>query len=163
MRSLRVRVDLYREENPGVVPVHVVSRVRDDSEDLVGEPISPRPPTPMGMSNARGIRGPGDVDEEIRDAMCGAVARHVLAAAGESCNRRSVDEIVDELDALRHVHVDRWEPAEDQADNRDFVDLTLEDDADAGRMFLILTRNGFVPESFVFNMPEDGAVFQWKR
>lgn len=122
------------------------------------------------MSNSRSIRGPEDVDPEIRDEMCGAVARAVLAETGRSCVRRGVEEIADQLDEINGVRVDRWEPAETQADDRDFLDITIEAGARHSRVLLICQRNGFSPEAIAGSwerverdVEDTTLVMQWKR
>ena len=90
---------------------------------------------------------PPEYDHAVLDQLCGRVTRAVLAAAGDSCNLRGVDEVAEQLDALDDVRVDRWERADDQVDDRDFLDLALESSQNAGKVFLITTRNGFVPEA----------------
>lgn len=109
-------------------------------------------------------------EQEVRDDICGSVVRAVMASAGETCGRRRVSTVADQLDAIRGVTVDRWKDADDQADNRDFVDLTITRSASAGQMFLVLTRNGFIPEAMAGNWEggtpegEEGrVVLQWKR
>lgn len=122
------------------------------------------------MSTDGSIRGPEDVTGEVRDEMCGRVARAVLAATGETCTRRSVGEVATQLDAIRGVRVDRAESAEEQHDDRDFIDLTITRGSSAGQMFLVLIRNGFVPEAMAGNWQggtpegEEGrVVLQFKR
>lgn len=118
---------------------------------------------------SRSIRGPEDVDPEIRDEMCGKVTRAALAATGLNCTMRDVGEVADQLDAISGVRVSRVEDAGAATDSRDFLDVVLEDvtpgewtvDVRSGRVFLITTRNGFVPEAM--RDRDDGAILQFKR
>lgn len=111
-----------------------------------------------------------DPERDVRDDICGDVVRKIVAEAGQSCMRLPLREVVDRLDNIRGVSVDRWDAAEDQADNRDFIDLTIKRAPSAGQMFLILQRNGFTPEAMAGNWEggtpsgEEGrVVLQWKR
>lgn len=111
-----------------------------------------------------------DVEREVRDDICGGIMRRMIAEMGDSCMQVDVQEVADRLDSLRGVSVDRAEPAERQADDRDFIDLTVTRAPSSGRMFLILQRNGFTPEAMAGNWEggtpegEQGrVVLQWKR
>lgn len=110
------------------------------------------------------------LEDEVREDVCGTVARAVLASTGDACMRRDVETVGGRLDRIRGVRVDRVRNAEEQNDNRDFIDLTISRASSSGQMFLILTRNGFVPEAMAGNWEggtpqgEDGrVVLQWKR
>lgn len=111
-----------------------------------------------------------DVEREVRDDICGGVLRRTIAEMGESCMSLPLATVVDRLNGIRGVSVDRWEHAEDQHDNRDFIDLTITRAPSAGQMFLVLQRNGFTPSAMAGNWEggtpegEEGrVVLQWKR
>lgn len=124
----------------------------------------------MSSKSPRSIRGPEDVEEEIRDEMCGAVTRKVTAAAGRACNVRTTEEIVEQLENVDGCRVDRWEEAEERFDDRDFIDLSMFAGGSHSRMLLICQRNGFTLEAIAGNwerqqkeLDDTNVVFQWKR
>lgn len=131
--------------------------------------------TTVGTSNPIGREGAfmphmDEREEEIRNDICGEVTRQLLSTTGAKCGQQTAEDVAEQLDNIQGVNVDRWKPAEDQFDDRDFIDLTITRSSSAGRMFLILTRNGFVPEAMAGNWEgdtpdgEDGrVVLQWKR
>lgn len=57
--------------------------------------------------------------------------------------RSPVSEVVEDLEEVRGVSVDRWETKRDHHDDRDFIDLTFEGAA-SGTMLDTLHEEGFL-------------------